>query len=318
MDAHCAIVELNRTAREKSTAQFREAALNVLYDTIRFDTASWSSVSAPGRVPQDMQLWGQNSSMIDAYLKVRSSDVVSARACEQAGEPQRFNWFTPDDRRQFAPKFRTYCEYSGYLNVLSVMVKSSPFNYTSLTLSRDDARRSFDEDERSILKWIVPHLMHAWVANHALNPTSRIDDLEPCDATAMVCSRTGRMLGDGSRFKKILGEEIPGWDNQNLPIDILTTINKYNIWENQRVRISSKPIADVNLVGIFRMSSTTLTSREMEICQLAASGLTYKQIAYELRISPGTVKNHLYNSYAKLGVGNRVSLSRLLSSSLSL
>lgn len=317
MDAHRAIVEINRAARERTTAQFRAAALNILQDRIRFDAASWSSIAAPGRVPQDMQLWGQDSSMIDAYLKVRSSDIVSVRTCKQAGEPQLFNWSSADDQRQFAPRFLSYCQDSGYLNVLSIMVKGSPFSYTSLSLSRENMRWPFDEDERAIMKWIVPHLMHAWVANYALNPAKRINDLEPCDATAIVCSRSGKFLGDGSCFKKMLGEEIPGWDQQYLPVDILETIKRHTIWENHRIKISSKPIADVNIIGIVRKISTPLTIRELEICRRAASGLTHKQIAFELRISPGTVKNHLYHSYAKLGVSNKVSLVRVLGGILS-
>ena len=48
-----------------------------------------------------------------------------------------------------------------------------------------------------------------------------------------------------------------------------------------------------------------LTSRETEILELVAAGLTNAQIAERLWISPGTVKKHLDNIYSKLGVANR-------------
>ena len=48
-----------------------------------------------------------------------------------------------------------------------------------------------------------------------------------------------------------------------------------------------------------------LTAREAEILELVASGLTNAAIAERLWISPGTVKKHLDNIYAKLGVANR-------------
>jgi len=48
-----------------------------------------------------------------------------------------------------------------------------------------------------------------------------------------------------------------------------------------------------------------LTTRELEILELVAVGLTNAAIAERLWISPGTVKKHLDNVYAKLGVANR-------------
>jgi DNA-binding CsgD family transcriptional regulator len=48
-----------------------------------------------------------------------------------------------------------------------------------------------------------------------------------------------------------------------------------------------------------------LTTREAEVIELVAAGLTNAAIAERLWISPGTVKKHLDNVYAKLGVANR-------------
>ena len=48
-----------------------------------------------------------------------------------------------------------------------------------------------------------------------------------------------------------------------------------------------------------------LTNREREILSLLAAGLTNREIADELVISPETVKKHAGNIYGKLGVGNR-------------
>jgi LuxR family maltose regulon positive regulatory protein len=48
-----------------------------------------------------------------------------------------------------------------------------------------------------------------------------------------------------------------------------------------------------------------LTDRESEILSLLAAGLTNREIAEELVISPETVKKHAGNIYGKLGVGNR-------------
>jgi len=52
--------------------------------------------------------------------------------------------------------------------------------------------------------------------------------------------------------------------------------------------------------------NTVLTRRESEILQLVAGGLSNKEIANELTITEGTVKNHVHNALEKLHLTNRV------------
>lgn len=53
-----------------------------------------------------------------------------------------------------------------------------------------------------------------------------------------------------------------------------------------------------------------LTGRELEILLLVARGLSNRQIAIALHISEATVKRHLANVYAKLGVSSRGETTR--------
>lgn len=48
-----------------------------------------------------------------------------------------------------------------------------------------------------------------------------------------------------------------------------------------------------------------LSAREREILELLANGLTNREIAAALYISPHTVKNHVSSIYRKLGVDDR-------------
>ncbi|TWF76880.1 regulatory LuxR family protein [Pseudonocardia hierapolitana] len=54
-----------------------------------------------------------------------------------------------------------------------------------------------------------------------------------------------------------------------------------------------------------------LTPQELQITQLAAQGLSNRDIAAQLILSPRTVAYHLYKAYPKLGISSRVELAHL-------
>lgn len=74
-------------------------------------------------------------------------------------------------------------------------------------------------------------------------------------------------------------------------------------------RVLTQSVADqfLNLMagGSQKARYDGMTRREVEILKLLGEGLTNKQIAYRLEISAKTVRNHISNFYAKLGVGDR-------------
>jgi DNA-binding CsgD family transcriptional regulator len=52
-----------------------------------------------------------------------------------------------------------------------------------------------------------------------------------------------------------------------------------------------------------------LTDREVDVLRLVSRGLTTKQVAQELTISPKTADHHLQRCYAKVGVSTRGALA---------
>ncbi len=62
--------------------------------------------------------------------------------------------------------------------------------------------------------------------------------------------------------------------------------------------------------GVVRQGpqSSALTAQELTIADLAATGLTNKQIGEKLALSPRTVSTHLYRIFPKLGVTSRAGL----------
>jgi ATP/maltotriose-dependent transcriptional regulator MalT len=55
---------------------------------------------------------------------------------------------------------------------------------------------------------------------------------------------------------------------------------------------------------------TELTPQELQIVRLVSEGLSNRQVAEQLFLSPRTVEYHLYKVYPKLGIGSRADLIR--------
>ena len=61
-----------------------------------------------------------------------------------------------------------------------------------------------------------------------------------------------------------------------------------------------------------RTGIDSLTPSELRVAELAAKGLTTRQIAEALFVTPKTVEFHLRHIYQKLDVGTRAALAEVL------
>lgn len=52
----------------------------------------------------------------------------------------------------------------------------------------------------------------------------------------------------------------------------------------------------------------SLTAQEQYVAQMAATGLSNKEIGSRLYVSPRTVSSHLYRIFPKLGITSRAAL----------
>jgi DNA-binding CsgD family transcriptional regulator len=57
----------------------------------------------------------------------------------------------------------------------------------------------------------------------------------------------------------------------------------------------------------------SLTDSELKVVNLIGQGATNRSVAAQLHVTPHTVKAHLHNAFAKLGINSRAELSKLMS-----
>lgn len=78
----------------------------------------------------------------------------------------------------------------------------------------------------------------------------------------------------------------------------------------RRVHLGGRAI-DPNLAAEAWGQEDPLSERERKVLKLAGDGLSSAEIASELRLSEGTIRNYLSEAISKLGASNRVEAARL-------
>jgi DNA-binding CsgD family transcriptional regulator len=59
----------------------------------------------------------------------------------------------------------------------------------------------------------------------------------------------------------------------------------------------------------------SLTDSELTVVNLISTGATNRDVAEQLHLSLHTVKTHVHNAFAKLGINSRAQLTRLMRAS---
>jgi DNA-binding CsgD family transcriptional regulator len=131
-----------------------------------------------------------------------------------------------------------------------------------------------------------------------------IDDLTPPEELPNLEASWARLLDTGCVAAQ---HEHAGPDGSRFDIVYFALANALPGLHLGAFAPAGWPEDELSLLEADRLAqaSAPLTPREREILQLAAEGLSGPSIAERLFVSPGTVKSHFQNIYAKLGVRDR-------------
>ena len=139
-------------------------------------------------------------------------------------------------------------------------------------------------------------------------------DTAALDAAAAELGRCGWKLHH-ARVLVIAGRALVGSDNQ-AAIDRWTEATAVfaacdAVVTARRLPAAARPARPAGRARTATSGPGALTSRELEVVQLAIEGLATREIGERLFIGRRTVETHLTNAYAKLGIRSRVELVRI-------
>lgn len=201
----------------------------------------------------------------------------------------------------------------GIEHELSVALPSPPWHTKVLMFDRDKGGRDFSERDRLVLNRLYPHLarlLHAArtrrLLRGALAELDRVDDNDP--KGVILLGAAGEIEFASPPAVRFLREFFPLETSSRLPAVLVEWLEGgagQSLTRRRDDRILTVEHASDSLVLVERKEEVRLTARERDVLSWVARGKTNAEIAELLWLAPSTVRKHLENVYAKLGVNTR-------------
>lgn len=320
-DLRAALEFVARISAAADPDEFAEAMLRGLRDLVRCDYASYVETNpVAGRAmaftePPEAMLAGAPE-----ILARNLGEHPLVQHYARTGELRALKMSDFLTRRQFRST-RLYDELFGPAEtdyLLSAVLPMPPGLVVGFSLHR--RKHDFSERDRALLDLLQPHFVQAYERSLLRSAAGVLDAASCRSRRLVVLGRDGDVLWASPGVElalehhfgvappgRGLPEPVAGWISAGCPGALTTTRS------GRRIRIDSLGGRPAALLVDERASAPSLaalrrlglTAREAQVLSLVAEGRTNAEIARHLSVSPGTVKRHLENLYAKLGVHSR-------------
>ncbi len=201
----------------------------------------------------------------------------------------------------------------GVEHELNVPIPSPLWHTKTFLFDRGRESRDFTERDRLILDLLQPHLTRLWHAARSRRQLraalAELDRADEHDTRGVV------LLGDGTEVsfasppaQRLLHQFFPPATGGRLPAALADWLEAdggqpfVRQLDGRRLTVRRGEGA---LLLEEKQDGIGLTAREREVLSWVARGKTNGEIAELLWLAPSTVRKHLENVYAKLGVSTR-------------
>ena len=303
-----ALIEGLTVAWDGSAAQIFERGIEAICRSVGGNGTAWGLIEAPLDVGEALTFhlagaWGLSDELQQSYLEVYADDAFAATVLERPGEVMR--WSAGGDDEQ--PNVRAWVERHRLAHGAAVCIHE-PFSGQTLVVAlyRFEGGQAFSDDDATLLRFLVQQLVLLWRRSlretfHAVSARSL--------ARTLLAKPDGTLLFCGAEFAERL--VAIGWDQQGRRVpEKLLQFGK----AGGRLRIGADWAVVSEDVDALRAElasaadSPSLPTRILRVAALSCDGLTAKQIAQELNLSPATVRTYLRDAYSMLGVRNKLEL----------
>ncbi|NVK72958.1 helix-turn-helix transcriptional regulator [Marinomonas sp. CT5] len=302
------LLEIYRLAREEPLERFLETMLECIQSIIPFKSAWWGRGSEATYTPSAMHscyFYNLPDNYFDAWHNMRFFDNTLELIKKNSTNAIRID-FQKDTISEQLMKLGREFHFNKIMCVQNDDTISGLGNH--LSLYRDKSAPAFSTLELQLFQSLMPHLLVATSINHIRNCHELFGSPNGTEVVLATCDINGILRSCEPAFAELIQTEYPDWHGPQLPF----APTKKCI-HGQHLIIDVQTKEDVFLLLAHPISAIDqLSTREKEVAISFGQGLTYKEIAQEIGISPNTVRYYLRSVYTKLEVHNKADISRLL------
>lgn len=306
------VSRLYRAGVERPAEDFQRWALQQIKVLVPHDAAIWGMGLAERGRFHNVKVFGVDQHYAQALEKSLDQNPIYPLVAERPGEPVDMREAI-DDKRFYASRIYRKCfRPFGVERILSSAHMDPRCGlYTLLSLYRFDRKHAFSDHDKQQFRTAAFHLIHACSHNYFLHISRPAS--EGSDRPAAVVDGQGVLHEAQPEFIALLAQHLPDWQGMHLPEAISSAIGSQERLAVGALCVQIEPLADLYLLRIWEETLLDrLTTREREVVYSVSRGLSHKEAGRELGLAPTTVSSHLYRAYAKLGVGSRSALARLV------
>ena len=302
------ISRLYRSTQHIDLAQFQYWALNELQTLIDFDAAIWSTGHLCTRTFHTHTTLNLPKTFPDTLIKSLPINPISKLLFTRVGEPVDMTDVWRDEIFFDSEIYTSVFKPHNISRILSsVHIDQRSGIYTLLTIYRNDPKHHFSPQEKNIYQRALYHLLSA--ASQACTHNLNYIDQVKVSHTA-ICDKHGIYHETEATFLDLIEDNFPHYSGQSLPFAIPEEGTKL---VEHDLLISSKKLGDLYRITVRPTTPLDeLTKRELQVVDGVTQGMSFKQIAKKLNLSPSTISNHLYRIYQKLNISNRSELADMM------
>lgn len=310
------LLELYPLALSTGIDEFEPRLFGLLQQGVAFDSG-WvgrAALTPDGPVMHNSCLYRLPLECAWDWERLKREDPLAGHLTASTGRPLVMSI---DDTRM-TPAFRAYVKKYALAHAMVCFANDPVLGLHSfLSLYRRGVGHPFSEAEVAFMEAAMPHIASATNINRT-HQIAKIKAGAGAGAARMaiaICDGLGMLQYAESAFADFMRMEWADWTGPMLPnVIALSPVEGKTEFVGNKITIEATHVAELVVVQVRKRSPVAgLTPKERQVTELFASGLTYKEVARRLHLSPATIKHHIRNAYLKLDVRDKGKIAWLLS-----
>lgn len=309
------MIQGQAAAMDGARAQTFDRGMNALRQSVPFDGAWWGLIDGPPDLAVEANFHlagsiGLNSDLQSEYAEICDNDSFAQAVVAHPGHVLRWSG-TEDD---VAPVVQDWVKRHRLAHGAS-LCSHEVFSGQSfvVVLYRFEGAEAFSDDEALLIRFLLEQLGLLW--SKSLQDMFQASTTEAL-SSMLLAKLDGTLIYCGAEMALRLASL--GWDQQGRQApSALMQFGKVG----GRLRVGGEwvvisPDEEGLRVQLASNDQTPpLPTRLLRVAALSCDGLSAKEIARELDLSPATVRTYLRDTYNQLGVRNKLELNSALGTS---